>query len=460
MKYKKFLKGKAVVTTVIAVFLVCSMSAIIPTIYGQNTTKLLENKKESTIENMGENYFSELFQNRDTITVKELIESSENIAKQNSNNWPNSIKNLVSILKNVLAEDDFKIPIDFLNQYGNKLVRSKSKIQSLMYIQQEISGKLSINEASPKLQSFRNSNIICKSPSEDDFGFNNYWENYETCLALWLTNPTSIYYPDWYFMQVMNFLNIYSRDNYVDWWYESERQNIFVMELVTLSIAIGVILLLSTRPILGIGLGILGTGLVVAGAYLAGGYAAYVYYSSLKFVELLDKEVDMHIRFINNNTEEGITNLHIDPNYIRMKNDDAIEKCDDSSGQDPDPIEGDFVYEIKLDEAFHDNETGWYSLSARGDNFDELYVKPPCPPGNWTISVFADGYEPIEDMKVSISTSHFILRSGQKTVESFWLFPSCWTFVLSHFFTFGSTVFGCTRRRHCAFCFTCTQSFT
>ncbi|MFE3846322.1 hypothetical protein ACFL1L_05650 [Thermoplasmatota archaeon] len=233
------------------------------------------------------------------------------------------------------------------------------------------------------------------------------------------------------FIKIMMNLPIYHNENYVDWWYASQHANLFLMQLVGLLMAFGTLILLlsdglsTDTSVADITLSMVGTIFIGMGGYLAGGYSAYIYFANSQFTWLLSWETDIHLRFIDNSTKKGIDNLDKDPNYIRALNEDAIQACINiggGQGRNPDREQGTFVYELGLDEYLYINETGeyengWYSLNMRSIGFDSKYRKPPCPPGHWTITMFANQYETHEPIQLYLNSSE------TKIIKDIILFP-------------------------------------
>jgi hypothetical protein len=236
--------------------------------------------------------------------------------------------------------------------------------------------------------------------SQNDF--DEYWDLYTASLGIWRTNISIN--PDlesFRFVRLLSILPLFNYDNYVDWFSQIEKlENQETIERASFAFLIfGIALLLATSPYeLGIIVGLIGTILILFAGYVNIGYYYYIYYGQKWFNQLRDMEIDIHIRFLDNATGQGIDNIHLQPNYIKAINMDAVANCDDSSGMQKE----DFTYYFELNNEIKENETGWYSLSMRGDSFEEKYKKPPCPPGTWELEVFSDGYVKIENIEVTI----------------------------------------------------------
>ena len=423
MDKKTIFNKKEAVKATAVIFLICSMTAFVPTINGHVTKNILEN--DYNIKKENENNIYSLFQNPDSISLQDIVDILENTEIENNKFFSSMIKKIVSIVKHNFPLNSIEIPTDLLSYYEKYLFQGQSKTELLEVIKEKIiplhnevyefiNGKKNIEEISSELENlilkFGNNNYTSSLKENSLTDFQEYWKNYEEALALWQTDTSE--FPDYPWLKILDLLRFFSQDNYVDWWYQYATVDDAIVLMSAFLIGVGSLILGISSPVgLGIVTSAIGTLMIIIGSTIGIGFASYIYFTLNSFISLQDKEIDIHIRLIDYDTKKGIENLHLNPNYLKARNENAIFECINDSEPPGKEVE-DFIYILKPNYEIKENETGWYSLSMRADNFDDKYIKPPCPPGNWTLELFADNYVFVENDESIIEIPIYEIPTG------------------------------------------------
>jgi len=422
MSEKNNFKMEGVLKVVIVVFLLCTVTTFTPMINANVTKEIIKEKNLSKFNNNTLISYELLYELTKNFQMKELL----NILKNNIKN-----KGIISLLTKLDLNkynkiiENFEFSNDFYDFYNElfdneillnrvaliKAVRNCISIYKDVYqllniniefedinqhhfeiLNKYFFSKISINNYDDEEHMIYPDNIGLDNNS----GFDKYWENYIDALGIWDTDPDII--NKWPYMKLINALPLFNCDNYEDWYKQYHEIILGLLNVSAILVGLGGLILLFS-PMDSIMLKTIGSLLIIGVLYFDLNLVIYINFAQELFSALVLREVEIFIRVVDENGT-GISNLYIEPNYIKAKNTDALIKCDDTRGKQ-DKL---FIYE--LGPADYVGEDGWYSLKKRdiAEYPDLPYKKAPCPPGNWSIDIYASGYERLPLINVSIPT--------------------------------------------------------
>jgi len=397
---KKFLFGekKAVVTSMLAVLLICFASTAVPATNGSKTIDIVDNKCKILTTRQNDDAISDFY---------ETIQGQDDI----------SYEDVLSYVKNNLVEDNNKIFLALINQMGNSFSKyndkgsfkvpssvikqmqefigspDMSKTELLQVLRSKIIplykeirkitvGEKPIDQMSPDLKNLLeifgnplNANYtICNNghdkqitPLNDpNSDFDDYWSWYLKALDKWQESPIG-------------------KDNFEDWFNEvkSGNEEIFNQRKITFRNIIFVTIVNRVAGLV----------LFTLFFYDTIEYLVQIITCTNLFFELMVREVDIILHVVDDKGN-GIDGLAIrDEEKIAAYSVNVIEEKQSE-------FHDDFTY--TLGPVTDVSQSGWYSLSQRwGPN----YLLAPAPPGKWHITIDdEDGPWKTNETECSISS--------------------------------------------------------
>jgi len=390
---KKFILGekKAVVTSVLAVLIICFASTAVPAMNGSKISNLIESQTIKKTNERNKYDFQNLFRMEsgvEDISYKSVFSFLENKLGSEKCNF---LLPMLDILDNYVKEkfgedflEDFSIFFRIVSDYfgSEELTKKEFKRifnENIIPLKNEVKsiakGEKELKDISPTLKDiFSNYNMHLKNQDVNgrinqdlistDMGssqhFGDYWYHYKEIQKNW---------------------HLLGEETMAEW----EKQTRWVNGLLVFFD----IVLLITSALYGILGGpllpfILMTVVIAINLlyilYLVDGFGEWLWLVGLS------TNLVLHVKDQNG---EDIDNLE---NYIKAHNIEAYQKINE--GEFPENHKSYFTYPLDSDTGF--SGPGWYSTSSWWHQVDDanIWDKVPCPPGFWNISIEdVDGYE-------------------------------------------------------------------
>lgn len=409
---KKFLFGekKAVVTSVLAVLIICFASIAVPATNGSKILDIVDNKCKILTTRQNDDAISDFYetiQGQDDISYEDVFSYvKNNLVEDNNKIFLALISQMENIFSKHLDKDSFKISSSVFKQMQDFIGSpdmSKIELLQVVYskiiplykeIQKITVGEKPIDQMSPDLNNLLeifgkplNANYAIynnghdkqithlNDPNED---FDDYWFWYEKALDKWQESPIE-------------------KDNFEDWFNEVSSGNEEIFDNAMKDFRNIIIVTIVNRV----------AGLVLFTLFMNDviNYLVYIISSTNLFFELMVREVDIILHVVDDKGN-GIDGLAIrDEEKIAAYSVNVIEEKQSE-------FHDDFTY--TLGPITDVSQSGWYSLSQRwGPN----YLLAPAPPGKWHITI-DDGNGPWKTNETECSIS-----SGQVYVIEMMLEP-------------------------------------
>jgi hypothetical protein len=377
---KKFLFGekKAVVTSVLAVLIICFASTAVPATNGSKTLDIVDNKcKILTIRQNDDaiSDFYEAIQRQDDISYGDVFSYiKNNLVGDNNKIFLALINQMENIFSKCLDKNSFKVPSSVFKQMQEfigspdmtksellQVLRSKI-IPLYKEIQKIVVGEKPMEQMSPDLKNlleisgnylnpadkYNSQSSYLGDPKSD---FDMYWENYMIAQAIWG--------------------EYIGADNFEDYYQWADK---FYGILADISVIFAFAIFITYLPP-----GFNFAPLIFLATLSIVNIFALVHYidAAKSFFDLTWMEVDIAIRLIDNQTKQGIPNLagSIVAYSVNVKNDHES-----------------YIHQFTYKLGYERNaeEPGWYTLKRRPGPHYEL---APPPPGTWAVTI-DDGYGP------------------------------------------------------------------